>query len=157
MFSFITLFILLYLQGWKFSWSKDCLLCFLCLLCLSPQFALFHWSYHSSYAQPMAKMGRMGPMLNFMRKGNQNQGSSLQQKWWVLSRKANRDQKLPRGRLSRLRYLHYSFFSESNHYLALSITHSCCWDLLMWLRRMKIPTQYNLLKFLIFLSTAGTS
>ena len=49
----------------------------------------------------MAKMGELGQMLDFMWQGNQNQGSSLQQKWWVVSRRTNRDQKLSRCWVSR--------------------------------------------------------
>ena len=56
----------------------------------------------------MAKMGWMGPMLNFVWQGNQNQGSSLQQKWWVMSRRAHGQQRLPSSRLSRFCFLQCS-------------------------------------------------
>ena len=56
----------------------------------------------------MAKMGWMGPVLNFVWQGNQNQGSSLQQKWWVMSRRAHGQQRLPSGRLSRFCFLQCS-------------------------------------------------
>ena len=56
----------------------------------------------------MAKMGGMGPMLNFVWQGNQNQGASLQQKWWVMSRRAHGQQRLPSGGLSRFCFLQCS-------------------------------------------------
>ena len=56
----------------------------------------------------MAKMGELGQMLDFMWQGNQNQGSSLQQKWWVMSRRAHGQQRLPSGRLSRFCFLQCS-------------------------------------------------
>ena len=70
-------------------------------------FTLFVLSdfYHSS--EPMAKMGELGQMLDFMWQGNQNQGSSLQQKWWVVSRRTNRYQRLPCGWVSRFSLLQY--------------------------------------------------
>ena len=72
----------------------------------------------------MAKMGWMGPMLNFVWQGNQNQGSSLQQKWWVMSRRAHGQQRLPSGRLSRFCILQCSLFYWTHVWSLLCLLYS---------------------------------
>ena len=98
---------------------------------------------HSSYTQSMARMGWMGPMLDFVWQGNQNQGSSLQQKWWFLSGRAHRHQILPCGRLSRLCLLQNSLFigPKSYHCLPCSVSH--------WLLLLRLSVSNTHLKSVI--------
>ena len=52
-------------------------------------------------------MGCMGSVFDYLWQRNSNQGSSLQQKWRFVSRRTNRDQRLPCGWVSRFSLLQY--------------------------------------------------
>ena len=52
-------------------------------------------------------MGSMGSVFDYLWQRNSNQGSSLQQKWRFVSRRTNRDQRLPCGWVARVSLLQY--------------------------------------------------